>query len=122
MIMHGKVEVWYMSEEQRLAYIAKHPIRSEEKPKGSSFSNIHEYGERKKTSKETIMDKVDKVELHKRFLAGERLEDISKSLQITTSTLNNFIKEQRKIEPYRWPHRSKKDVLKNGRQQITNSN
>ncbi|MGG3571072.1 hypothetical protein ABES80_01030 [Bacillus gobiensis] len=29
----GKVKVWKMSEEERLAYIAKHPIIPEEKPK-----------------------------------------------------------------------------------------
>ncbi|MGG3662539.1 hypothetical protein [Bacillus gobiensis] len=29
----GKVKVWHMTEEQRQAYIAKHPIQPEEKPK-----------------------------------------------------------------------------------------
>lgn len=30
---HGEVTVWKMSEEDRLAYIAKHPIKQTEKPK-----------------------------------------------------------------------------------------
>jgi hypothetical protein len=29
-----------MTEDERLAYIAKHPIRRTEKPKGSTFANI----------------------------------------------------------------------------------
>jgi hypothetical protein len=35
--MNGEVTVWYMTEEERLAYIAKHPIIPTEKPKGSSY-------------------------------------------------------------------------------------
>ncbi|MGG0718699.1 hypothetical protein ABE096_14040 [Robertmurraya massiliosenegalensis] len=33
----GKVEVWFMTEEERLAYIEKHPITPIKKPKGTSF-------------------------------------------------------------------------------------
>lgn len=106
--MHGEVEVWYMTEEQRLAYIDKHPIRSEEKSKGMSFSNIHERKNAYKNRRERVMDTVNKVELHKRFIAGERLDDIAASLHVTTATLNNFIKEQRQMEPDRWPYRVKK--------------
>ncbi len=35
--MIGEVTVWYMTEEERLAYIEKHPIKPTEKPKGTSF-------------------------------------------------------------------------------------
>jgi hypothetical protein len=38
--MIGKITVWQMTEEERLAYIEKHPIRTTEKPKGSTFANI----------------------------------------------------------------------------------
>ena len=38
--MIGKVTVWQMSEEERLEYIAKHPIVPLEKQSGTSFSNI----------------------------------------------------------------------------------
>lgn len=31
--MHGEVKVWFMSEEERLAYIEKHPIRPTKKAK-----------------------------------------------------------------------------------------
>lgn len=34
--MIGKVTVWYMTEEERLAYIEKHPIKNTQ-PAGSSF-------------------------------------------------------------------------------------
>ena len=51
----SEVTVWYMTEEERLAYIKKHPIvPSEEKPNksGAAFSNIHAYGERKRKLEE----------------------------------------------------------------------
>ncbi|MCM3216138.1 hypothetical protein M3612_16690 [Niallia taxi] len=35
--MIGKVTVWHMTEEERLAYIAKHPIISYEKRSGQTF-------------------------------------------------------------------------------------
>lgn len=38
--MIGKVEVWYMTEEERQAYIKKHPIQELERPKGSSFVSL----------------------------------------------------------------------------------
>lgn len=38
--MMGKITVWRMSEEERLAYIAKHPIRPTEKLNGSTFANL----------------------------------------------------------------------------------
>ena len=51
----SKVTVWYMTEEERLAYIEKYPIvPSEEKPnkRGAAFSDILAYGERRKKLKE----------------------------------------------------------------------
>jgi hypothetical protein len=36
----GQVTIWYMSEEERLAYIKKHPIKPTEKPKGAAFDNF----------------------------------------------------------------------------------
>ncbi|MGG4200747.1 hypothetical protein [Peribacillus frigoritolerans] len=45
----SEVKVWYMTEEERLAYIEKHPIvPSEEKPNKSILA----YGERRKKLKE----------------------------------------------------------------------
>jgi hypothetical protein len=48
--MLGKIHVWKMSEEERLAYIAKHPIikKEKKKEKGTSYSNIHEMKKKKK--------------------------------------------------------------------------
>ncbi len=38
--MIGKVKTWYMTEEERIAYIKKHPIVPIEKPKGSAFADV----------------------------------------------------------------------------------
>jgi len=38
----GKVTVWYMTEEERLAYIAKHPIIPTEQPSGPVFKKNEE--------------------------------------------------------------------------------
>jgi hypothetical protein len=37
----GEVKVWYLTEEQRQAYIAKNPIQPEEKPK--PFDMLEQY-------------------------------------------------------------------------------
>ncbi|CRK80327.1 hypothetical protein [Neobacillus massiliamazoniensis] len=37
----SKVHVWYMTVEERLEYIEKHPIRPTEKPQGAAFDNIY---------------------------------------------------------------------------------
>jgi hypothetical protein len=40
--MHGKVTVWKMTEEERLEYIKKHPIRPQKRRKNDKdFANIH---------------------------------------------------------------------------------
>ncbi len=44
----GKVKVWYMTEEQRLEYIKKHPIKPTERPNGTSYSDLISYSERTK--------------------------------------------------------------------------
>ncbi|MDF1997618.1 hypothetical protein [Peribacillus frigoritolerans] len=47
----SEVSVWFMTEEERLAYIEKHPIiPSTEKPNksGAAFSDILTYVERRK--------------------------------------------------------------------------
>lgn len=107
----GKVTVWHMSEEERLAYIAKHPISSSDMPKGVSYSTDNiDYkvvAERRKVALEgnRIMDKVDKVAIHKLFMSGTRLVDIAKSFNISEANLNTYISQQRKIEPEKWPKR-----------------
>lgn len=37
----GQVLTWYMTEEERLAYIERHPIRPTKKPNVVTFDNIH---------------------------------------------------------------------------------
>lgn len=46
--MVGKVTVWYMTEEERLAYIEKHPIVPTEQPSGPIFQKNEE--KRKKSA------------------------------------------------------------------------
>lgn len=107
----GKVTVWKMTEEERLAYIEKHPIISTEKPKGTTFESITEMQKKKaeenvkKQKRLTIAETIDNEKLHKLFMNGEPLNSIAKKLFISSSTLNNYIKEQRKIEPEKWPSR-----------------
>lgn len=55
----SEVKIWYMTEEERLAYIKKHPIvPSEEQPNksGAAFSDIHAYGQRKRKIEEVRKD------------------------------------------------------------------
>jgi hypothetical protein len=42
------VKEWVMTEEERLEYIKKHPIKPTKKRKKKAFDNIHTYGERVK--------------------------------------------------------------------------
>lgn len=106
--MPGSVTVWYMTEEERLAYIAKHPIVPTEKPKGVAFSDIHSYGERAKKENKSprIIDGVDVNKLHKLFVKGEKMKDIANALNIKEHILSKYISQQRKVEPDKWPFRT----------------
>lgn len=118
--MVSKVTTWQMTEKERLAYIKKHPIRPTKAKKGSSFANIHDYGERKKQiikeAKESgkknkrIIDSVDTDLLHKLFMDGEKLEYIAAKLKISMPILNNYIKEQRQVDPDNWPYRERRKL------------
>lgn len=112
--MHGKVTVWHMTEEERLDYIEKHPIVPTEIPSGTAFSK--DFGEERRKNLEknkgkevkkepTVMDKVDKEELHIRFMAGEPLGMIAESFDVTLASLGRYISDQRKINPEKWPYR-----------------
>jgi uncharacterized Rmd1/YagE family protein len=109
----GKVTKWQMTEEERLAYIEKHPIISTEQSKEAKFSteaiDYKLVAERRKEALKgkRVIDQVDKDLLHKLFISGRRLEDIAKSLKISMGILNNYIQEQRKLEPEKWPYRIK---------------
>jgi hypothetical protein len=111
--MLGKVTVWQMTEEERLAYIAKHPIKPSELPKGVKFDTDtinHKLGaERRKEALKgkTIMDAVDKDLLHKLFISGKRLAIIAETLNISEANLHAYIAKQRKIDPEKWPNRVK---------------
>ncbi|WP_066316847.1 hypothetical protein [Bacillus sp. FJAT-29814] len=111
----GRVHTWKMTDEQRSDYVKKHPIVPTDKPSGTSLVNVSEmqYSKAKENSLETrrkqsnrIIDGVDTDYLHKLFLAGESLSYIAKALKINESTLNNYIKERRQVEPEKWPRRS----------------
>jgi YesN/AraC family two-component response regulator len=116
----GKVTVWKMTEKERLAYIAKHPIVSTKQPSETKFStdaiDHKAMAERRKEALEgnRIMDKVDKAALHKLFMAGTRLGDIAKSLKVSEANLTNYIQKQRKIEPEKWPLRKQKNKTTGG--------
>lgn len=109
MSMHGKVTVWRMTEEERLAYIKKHPIVATDKPTGSTFTEINQMQnkreERRKQAGERAVDRVDKEKAHKLFMADSTLKNMAKELCVSQTTLNAFIKEQRQLDPEKWPHR-----------------
>ncbi|MBO0961481.1 hypothetical protein J1P26_17380 [Neobacillus sp. MM2021_6] len=110
----GKVTVWQMSEEQRLAYIAKHPIVPTERPKGTKFSNVTEMQYKKsvedrgKKNMKRAMDAVDKEQLHKLFMSGTSIPDMAKAVNVSYAILNKYISQQRKIDLEKWPYRAKK--------------
>ncbi|MCM3763480.1 hypothetical protein [Neobacillus niacini] len=111
----GRVHTWKMTEGQRSEYVKKNPIVPTDKPSGTGLVNVSEmqYSKAKEKSLETrqkqsnrIIDGVDTEYLHKLFMQGIPLSYIADALKITLSTLNNYIKEQRKVEPEKWPRRS----------------
>lgn len=111
----GKVTVWKMSEEERLAYIAKHPIVPTEKPKDAKFStDAIDYTKANERKKESLrrrgkkIDLIDKEKLRKQYLSGVRLPEIAKDLNINISTLKRYISDLRHMEPEKWPYRAKK--------------
>jgi DNA invertase Pin-like site-specific DNA recombinase len=107
----GKVTTWQMTEEQRLAYIEKYPIVPTGKTVFSTENiDYKAVEERKKEAldrKGRLIDTVNKDNLHKLFMSGKTIPEIAKAVNISVSTLNKIIGEQRKIEPEKWPIRSK---------------
>lgn len=116
--MVGEVTTWYMTEEERLAYIQKYPIKPTKNCKGTSFENVYtmQMDKTKERNKQpTMMDKVDKEELHRMFMAGDKLKDIAKAFDITIPTLDKYLTKQREINPDKWPRRAKTKGENNGR-------
>jgi hypothetical protein len=109
----GKVTTWVMTEQQRLDYIKKHPIVPTKKPTGSNFSNVSEMQYKKsveargKKNMTKVMDVVDKDQLHKLFMSGKPIGAIAKDFNINENTMNNYIQEQRRMDPEKWPYRAK---------------
>jgi len=109
--MLSKVHVWYMTPEQLADYVKKHPIVPTEKPKGTSLTDVTEMqvskAKKRKKNGKRITDGIDTVKLNKMFRSGVRLRDIAKVFNISVYTIHNYIKEQREIDPEKWPIRKK---------------
>lgn len=109
----SKVKIWYMTEEERLAYIAKNPIVPVQKPKGSTFAEVDkqqyqkviERHQKEPIKRPSVFDHIDKDELHRMYLSGETVPKIAKLLNVSRSNLNNYIMKQRKLNPEKWPYR-----------------
>jgi DNA-binding CsgD family transcriptional regulator len=103
-----------MTEEERLDYIKKHPIVPTEKPKEAKFSTdaidfkVNAERKREAFKGKKVIDKIDKNHLHRLFIQGKTLLQISDALGISATTVNNYIHQQRKSNPEKWPYRSKK--------------
>ncbi|MFS0820787.1 hypothetical protein [Bacillus sp. 1P02SD] len=99
----GKVHVWYMTEEERLAYIAKHPIVPTEKPNGTDFATIKEMKCKKGRTK--ILNNVAEAKIHQMFISGDPLKEIAESVGLSYATVQKFITLERKNDPDKWPRR-----------------
>lgn len=107
--MPEPVKVWYMTEEQRLSYIAEHPIKPSEEHIGVRLSKFNgQQVKEKHKSRAKAIDGVDTRKLHKLFMKGEKLRDIASVLNIKEHTLSKYISQQRKVEPDKWPLRTMK--------------
>ncbi|OIK13557.1 hypothetical protein BIV60_13760 [Bacillus sp. MUM 116] len=111
----GKVTEWRMTEEERQAYIVKHPIRPTKKPRGVQFdTDVIDYKKANECKKEFLrrrgkkIDRVDKDMLHKLYMSGKSLPDIAGAINISLANLNRYISEQREINPEKWPYRLKR--------------
>jgi hypothetical protein len=115
--LHGEVIVWQMTEEERLAYIAKHPIVPKERPAGVKFSNIHEMKRKEASmngykngkqanSNNKILDEEDKKFIHEQYSTGSRLHEIAEMLGVEKHTINNFINAERKRNSQAFPRRT----------------
>lgn len=111
--MWGEVTTYQMSEEERLAYIEKHPIVPAEKAKSTNFSiptkeqheNAVVNSKKARQQKPKLIDEIDKEHLHKLFVAGYRIADIAKTFNVTQNQLSYFIRQLRNADPGRWPKR-----------------
>lgn len=105
----GKVTAWKMTEEERLSYIAKHPIVPTEKPSGFSNANIIQVAPEKKSKYKRLitMDSVNKDKLHRLFMEGKTINQIAETLNITVSIVKNYIQKERNQDPKKWPPRKK---------------
>lgn len=117
--MHGKVHVWRMSEEERLEYIKRYPIKPYNGKRVIKTIGAFATEEEKKefynnrgTNRASVMDKVDKEKLHEMFMAGEKLSYIAAVLKISPANLSNYIKKQRKLNPDKWPRRQERRRIK----------
>lgn len=102
-VLNSQVTTWFMSEEERLAYIAKHPIKTMDKPKAVIISN-----RQVKNKQPTLMDGVDKEKLYELFSMGKPIERIAEELGVSSGTLTKYITKQRSLDPEKWPYRAKK--------------
>lgn len=104
----GKVTVWKMTEEQRLDYIKKNPIVPTKKPTGVSNAEIKQVAAKKKSIYKgpSIIDSVDKDELHRLYTEGKTFEEMASILNVKVGVLNTYIKAERNSGSDKYPHRA----------------
>ena len=110
--MHGEVIVWQMTEEERLAYIKKHPIIPTD-AKGSTFTlpisderKKQAYENQLKTRREnSVLNKIDINKLHELYMKKIRLADIADTFDVNINSITGVIQKLRKEDPDKWPRR-----------------
>jgi DNA invertase Pin-like site-specific DNA recombinase len=101
--VHGKVTTWFMTPEQLADYVKKHPIIESERPKGSTFADVKD-AQYRKAKQEKLIDKLREL-----YLSGMSFPKIAEELSLGESTVKNWITEQRKMNPEKWPRRQGKN-------------
>lgn len=109
----GEVKTYRMPEEERLAYIAKHPIVPAEKPTSfaivgpseEQIKNAKANSQKARQQKPKLIDEIDKEQLHKLFMAGYQIADIADVFKMTENQLHYIIRQLRNADPIKWPKR-----------------
>lgn len=102
MAINSAVHCWQMTEEERLAYIEKHPIVPIENKSGAGFSSQTYMQEHRKLKTPSVFDGMDLDYINQLYIDGMLFKDMAEELGVSRDMLDRFIRQQRKVEPDKW--------------------